>query len=116
MSGIYPDVAKNERIRSTFQGAALHNRYAGAVCKRCDCVMTLGTPIVWTPKSGASHWPGDCPPHADREAWQEWASALKAERLTLERTPNPRPLATVFRLEQIEEALAAGWPGPDGEA
>ena len=48
-----------------------------------------------------------------RATRQEWADALRYERQVLRAVPHPKPLHVVFRLDEIEEELAAGWPGPE---
>lgn len=108
---IYPDVAKADRIAQSFQGKKIHSKYAGATCKRCSCIIVMGTEIVWSLRGGGAHIPGDCPPVAIRPMWHEWADTLKAEQRELRRIPCPKPLQALIRLDEIEAELAAGWPG-----
>lgn len=113
MTGLYPDVAKADRISRTFDGKTIRAKWVGSKCQRCGCVIRRGDTIVWHYTAGAAHLPGDCPPHEQRAASQEWADTLLYERQVLRAIPHPQPLTVVFRLDEIEEELAAGWPGPE---
>lgn len=111
MSGLYPDVARAENIRHSFQGKTIISKYAGSVCKRCGCVIVKGTQIVWSLNSGGAHMPNECPPLQDRDTWKDWAKTLRLEQRVLNKI-DVKPLAVLTRLEQIEEELAAGYQAP----